>query len=374
MKIGLNATCFNDRPSGAKQRFIGIYKALFERLKDDEFVVYEPLDCRIAAWFDAPDNVTFKQTPLSNHGRLQKFFGGFRYWPSELKREQFDIFEWFHLPLPKMGARKTLLTIHDIRGLYLSGNWRERTLYKLALEWSLKHADHVVTVSASVRDEVLGFYPETKISVIYNGIDIDFFKETTQMELREVRQRLGLPEQFLLAVGHFEKRKNYLNLIEAVARLHERGRPVHLVVIGNDSGERGEVEARMRARNLDGYVHIFSGLTDDEVRCVYALSELFVFPSSYEGFGIPVLEVMASGRPIVLSDTPVFREITQDHGEYFSLHDPDAIANAIDAVLSTPEIQHRLVQYGKGRVMDFGFESIARDLAALYRSIGCEGQ
>jgi len=368
MKIGLNATCFNDRPSGAKQRFIGIYTELFRLLKDDEFVVYEPSDCRMATWFDYPGNVTFKQTPIASSGRFQKLLAGLRYWPSELSSEQFDIFECFHLPLLKTYAGKTLLTIHDIRGLYAKGNWWERVVYKAALEMSLKHADHVITVSEAVRDEVQGFYPMTPISVIYNGIDVEFFKKNTQSELQEVRQRLGIPEHFLLAVGHFEKRKNYQNLVEAIGRLHALGHPVHLVIIGNDSGEVRGIEGRVEALNLSSHVHIFNGLTDDDVRCVYNLSELFVFPSSYEGFGIPILEAMASGRPVVLSDTPVFREITQNQGEYFPPHDPDAIADTIASILSSPEKQKRLVQYGTSRVLDFGFGSIARDLATLYRS------
>lgn len=367
MKIALNATCLNNRASGARQRFIGIYSELFRLLHDDEFIVYEPADCQMASWFEGVTNVSFRQTPLSSQNRLQKLLRGLVYWPLSLKAEQPDLFEGYHLPLIKSPRGRTLLTIHDIRDM--NAGWQERVIYKIVLDQSFKAADHVITVSESMRNEILGFYPDLPISVIYNGIDTAHFNAISEMDLMAASQKFSLPENFLLSVGHFEKRKNYINLVNAVAGLHARGRLIHLVIIGNDSGEMAAVKERAHSLGLSDYVMIFNGLSDFDVRCIYKLCHLFVFPSAYEGFGIPVLEAMAAKCPMVLSDIPVFREITQNQGVYFLHNEPDSIATAIDEVLSSSSERERLVQYGDARVQDFSFKRIAMDLAKLYSSL-----
>ena len=369
MKIGLNATCYNDRPSGAKQRFLGIYSELVRRLPDAEFVVYEPADCRVGSWFDWAPNVTARRTPIQSEGRSGRLIGGLRYWRSALRSEEFDFFERFNMPSVKAPTGRTLRTVHDIRGLLPEHGILMRSTYKAVLARSLRTADHVITVSEAMKAEILGFYPDIRISVIYNGLDADPFHCLSESELAAVRRKFALPEEFILSVGHFEKRKNYLNLIDAVALLRDRGRSCSLLIVGNDSGQRKAMEQRILSKNLSGCVKILSGLSDLEVRCAYRLCSLFVFPSSYEGFGIPILEAMAAGRPMVLSDIPVFREITQDQGVYFRHDDVEAIAFAMENVLSSSGERARLVDYGNERVKAFSFPKLAGQVECLYKSL-----
>ena len=369
MKIGLNATCLNDRPSGAKQRFVGIYGQLVKRLPNVEFVVYEPADCRVGAWFDGAPNVFVKRTPLLSEGRLRKFVSGLSYWGPELSREKFDIFEGMNLPLVKAPTGRTLLTVHDIRGMHSESGILERTAYRVFFERSLRAADHVITVSNTMKREILGLFPEMPISVIHNGLDVQGFNAVSEIDQQVVRRKYDLPPEFILAVGHLERRKNYLLLVDAIAILTERGHFCSVLIIGNDSGERKAIEERIKSTNLTGYVKFLSGLSDFEVRCVYKLSSLLIFPSSYEGFGIPILEAMAAERPIVLSDTPVFHEITQDKGVYFPHDDPKAMAAAIEKVLSSGSERTRLIDYGKERIKAFSFQSLAGQLETLYKTL-----
>jgi len=368
LKIGLNATCLNDRPSGAKQRFVGIYGDLVKRLPDAEFVVYEPADCRVGAWFDGAPNVTARRTPLLSEGRVSKFLQGLGYWRMALPKEKFDLFEGFNQPLVRAPTGRTLMTIHDIRRMYSEYGALERGVYKIALARSMARADHVITVSETMKQEILGFFPRASISVIYNGLDATGFATVTEADLQAVRRKHGLPENFILAVGHLERRKNDLRLIDAMARLRDRGQSCSLLIIGNDSGERQVIEERIESAKLTGTVKFLSGLSEHEVRCAYKLCSLFVFPSSYEGFGIPILEAMAAERPMVLSDIPVFREITQDKGVYFPHDDAEAMAAAIETVLSSSSERARLIDYGKERVQAFSFQSLAGQLASLYKA------
>lgn len=369
MKIGLNGTCFNNRPSGAKQRFVGIYRELVKRIPEAQFVVYEPTDCRVGSWFAGAPNVSARCTPLPSAGRIERFLAGLSYWQPTLAQERFDLFEAFHLPLVKAPSGKIVLTIHDLRGLSPECGIVERMVFRSVLERSLKSADHVITVSGAMKEEILALYPRLRISVIYNGLDIREFNGDSESEMAAVRRKFGLPEEFILAVGHFEKRKNYQRLIDAVGLLRDRGRSCFLLIIGNDSGLRKVIEKQVESANLSGSVRLISGLSDLEVRCAYKLCKLFVFPSTYEGFGIPILEAMAAGRPIVLSDIPVFREITQDRGNYFQPHDVESLAFAIENVLSSGSERERLIEYGNKRVLDFSFQNLAGQLEDLYRSL-----
>lgn len=368
MKIGLNATCLNDRPSGARQRFVGIYGALVKRLPEAEFVIYEPSDCRVGVWFEGMPNVSARRTPIPSEGRARKFLGGLRYWRKALAEERFDFFERFNLPIVRAPTGRSLLTIHDIRNMHPQWGRIERPAYRAFLGRSLRAADHVITVSEAMKEEILDLYPDVPISVVYNGLDSREFDRVSESDLKAVRRKYSLPEAFILAVGHFEKRKNYLRLIDAVARLRDRGRACSLVIMGNDSGEGRAMQKRVVSANLSGHVTILSGLSDLEVRSAYKLCDLFVFPSSYEGFGIPILEAMAANRPMVLSDIRVFREITQDKGVYFPHDDVESMASAIDKVLSSSSERERLVAYGNERVLDFGFEALAAQVERLYQS------
>lgn len=300
---------------------------------------------------------------------MSKFLKGIGYWRMALPKESFDLFECFNLPLVSAPTGQTLLTIHDIRGLYSEHGELENGVYKTVLSRAISRSDHVITVSETLKQDILKVFPKTSISVIYNGLDVAPFVTISDSDLQTVRCMYGLPENFVLTVGHLELRKNYLRLIDAMARLRDRGCSYSLIIVGNDSGERQAIEERIEAVKLTSTVKFLSGLSDFEVRCIYRLCSLFVFASSYEGFGIPILEAMAAERPMVLSDIPVFREITQDKGVYFPHYDAEAMAVAIETVLSSESESTRLVDYGKERVKEFSFESLSGQLASLYKEL-----
>jgi glycosyltransferase involved in cell wall biosynthesis len=370
VKIELNATRLNSRPSGARQRFIGIYSELFALLPADEFVVYEPADCRVGDWFPQLANVSYVKTSIRSDSRVRKFMGDFEFLRARRKAGVSDVFEWFNFPAFKSPSKRSLITVHDIRSIFTNTNILSRNIQKRIVSASLNAVDGVVAVSETTRREVLSLCPRSSVCVIYNGVDPVIYNSVDLAKIDAVRNKLGLPSEFILAVGHLERRKNYVNLIEALTILHGRDCAVPLVIVGNDSGERASIVEAIERRGLSGYVILMSGLSDLEVRCLYILCTLFVFPSAYEGFGIPILEAMAAKRPMVLSDISVFREITEDRGVYFSPECPESIAAAIYNGLTSPTLRQKLVDYGEKRIHDFSFKNIARAYAKLYREIG----
>jgi glycosyltransferase involved in cell wall biosynthesis len=366
MKIGINATCLNDRPSGAKQRFIGIYSSLFRQLNEAEFIIYEPSDCNVTRWFTGQHNIRAIATPIPSLGRFAKISSNFRYWGNALKQENFDIFESMHLPMVRYPNGSNILTIHDLRGLDISNNYFSKIIYAKVLRASLLQADHVITVSEAMRSEITNFFPHKSISVIYNGLNFNSFNSVSSIANKNFLVKYLLPSGYLLAIGHLESRKNYHRLISSLANLSKRGIDAPLVIIGNDSGEESKLIEHINRLGLKHRVFILKGLSDLEVKCAYALSELVIFPSLYEGFGIPILEAMASGKPMVLSDIPVFKEITQNKCIYFSPNNIDSMSDAIELGLISSDIRDIIIKYGYSRVQDFDFDVLAKSLANRY--------
>jgi len=366
--IGLNATCLNDRPSGAKQRFVGIYSGLIKSFPNAKFFIYEPRDSSISSWFINSENISYIRTPIPSEGRIIKFLYSLIYFQIEFRKKKFDFFEGFHLPFftPLSGIK--FLTIHDIRGMLPSSKLSEKILHKLSLGKAIKDTDHIITVSEAMRQEILNFFPKTSLSVIYNGINFYNREIISDKNLIKFKEKYNINSEFILAVGHIESRKNYMRLIKAFSILKNKNYDCKLIIIGNDSGEKIKLQTLINQLNLQDQVNFLGGLTDLEVLCAYKLCALFVFPSLYEGFGIPILEAMAASRPIVLSDLPVFREITQNNGVYFDPENIKSIVTAIEMVLNSKSEQERIINYGNKRIKSFEYTNLSFQLVELYNS------
>jgi len=364
MRIGLNATCLNGRPSGANQRFRRLYGAVIRRNPELDFVVYEPADYPVATWFADAPNVSARRTPLPSTGRVARLRAGLGYWRRALAADAIDLFESFHLPLAAAPCPR-LLTVHDLSA---DASLLERLATRVALAHAFARADRVIAVSDAMRAEILAFRPGTAVSTVHNGVDARGFGTVDAAAHAEARRRWALPEDFALTVGHLKRRKNVALLIDAVAVLRARGLARPLAVVGR-GGEAKALRARIADRGLADLVTLIEDADDDAVRALYAGCRLVAIPSVYEGFGIPLIEAMAARRPLVTSDIAVFREITGGEGSYFPVDDVPAAAAAIERAWSDPAERMRLTANGDNRVGLFAFDRLADKVAALYADV-----
>ena len=366
MRIGINATCYNDRPSGAKQRFLGLYGQIFRRMNNHEFIIFQPSDCNLESWFHG-DNIKYVKTPIPSEGRLFKALKGINYWKSTLNKYQLDIFECFNIPTIQNPNGRTFQTIHDIRSLAFESSKLKRNFSKLVHSQSIKKVDRIITVSNYMKNEIQRYFPCSDIRKIYNGIDLSMAVLSQDIDIKKRKTQLKLPSDFLLSIGHFEKRKNYSSLLDAIKLLKDKGRDLSLIIVGNDNGEKKYIADKLKNLNLEKNVILFSNLTNEDVLLMYSLCTAFIFPSTYEGFGIPILEAMANAKPFILSDIDVFKEIAKSQGNYFNPHKIESIASSIIKTIDDSQLCMELSNFGKIRVVDFDFKNIAIELQTAFQ-------
>jgi glycosyltransferase involved in cell wall biosynthesis len=227
----------------------------------------------------------------------------------------------------------------------------------------------VIAVSEFTRADVIDQYrlDPAKVVAIPNGVN-SMFRPMEDAEAR-VRERFGIDRPFVLCVGALQARKNVPLAIEAYARLMGRGTDCELVVAGGDRGGRIDVlDAILRTR-LTGRVHLVGHVEDEELPALYSAARVLVFPSLYEGFGLPALEAMASGTPVVASNTTGLAEAVGDAGLTVDPTSAEELADALGRVLNDTALRERLIAAGHERAAHFTWARAAGATADVYRDV-----
>ncbi len=280
-------------------------------------------------------------------------------------------------PVPLPGRSKKIVTVYDLFFLDDPGrSVREaRRVFAGSVGASLAAADGILAISEFTRRSILDRFPvpEEKIAVAPLGLDPLFGEDIPAATLEKTRRKYQLPERFVLFVGAVEKRKNLVNLLEALARVRRAGEPVEFVLAGREGEASAEVGAAVERLGLGPAVRMLGYLPDPEVRDLYRLARLLVFPSLCEGFGLPLLEAMASGLASAVSRTGALPEVGGDAAAYFEPEDPADIARVILGLLGDEPRRRELAEKGKRRASGFSWAETARRTLAFYeRTAGAE--
>jgi glycosyltransferase involved in cell wall biosynthesis len=235
---------------------------------------------------------------------------------------------------------------------------------------NISRADAIITVSNFIRNQAVdefGFDPD-KVRVIPNGFDQGLFHPLQPQDGASVRQRLNLPDRFVLFVGSIEPRKNLLNLLEAYASLPRSLRDSTPLVLAGFSGWENTAIMR-RLKRLRENVRYLGFVEDADLAALYALAELFVYPSFYEGFGLPPLEAMACGCPVLVANTSSLPEVCADAALYTSPNDAEEMAAAMKRVLENTSLSQELRTKGLERATCFSWQTSALAHLELFRSL-----
>lgn len=270
--------------------------------------------------------------------------------------------------IPLISPSRYIITIHDIIPLvmekeYLPGRLK-KLLYIVRLKWAIKRADIIVVDSKYTKEDLIRYLgvSEHKIRVIYLGIEKQFKVINSDNSLRDIKEKFGISGPFILGIGSNEPRKNTISLINAFKILKERySSDLQLVIVGKQWAKQPDTNDCCQDIIFTGYVE------DDELITLYNNTEVFVFPSLYEGFGLPPLEAMACGAPVITSDISSLPEIV---GESAVLIDPQNIEQLVDCiwkVVNDREYRLSLKQKGLDHVKSFTWEKSIKELTELYK-------
>jgi len=318
----------------------------------------------VAGW---PANFDVRTTPVSDRLLTAAWHKLRLPFPVERLSGKSDIFHSTDFTLPPLAAALGVATIHDLSFLRLGEHADPglRDYLNARVPKTVAQAKRVLADSESTqRDlmELLGT-PAGKISVVYAGVEERFQPVNDPKRLEQVRSRYQLPDQFVLFVGTIEPRKNLKRLISAYAKMrHETALPHKLIISGAKGWLYEGVFEQVRLEGLTGGVLFPGFVADEDLPALYTLASLFVFPSLYEGFGLPPLEAMACGTPVVASNNSSLPEVLGTAALFVDAHDTASIAQAMVRVLSDKSLSARLSRLGRAQATRFTWQAAAEQL------------
>ena len=295
--------------------------------------------------------------------------------PLTLARTRIDLFHAPHYVVPALTTRKYVVTIHDCIHLRFPQYLPNRAALFYAqkmMSMAAKRSKRVLTVSEASKADILHYLgvPASKVEVIYNALDQRLAAPRTQEEIDRVRERFQLNSPFILYTGNIKPHKNLDRLIEAFYLVRRGGlEDLKLLIIGDEISKYPNLRRLVHRYQLHQHVRFLGFVPDATLAVLYQLASVFVFPSLFEGFGLPTLEAMASGTPVITSNVSSLPEVVGDAAVLIDPMNPNAIADAIGRVLGDTSLRAELVRRGRERVKRFSWERSAARVHEVYAEV-----
>jgi glycosyltransferase involved in cell wall biosynthesis len=284
-----------------------------------------------------------------------------------------DIIHFPAFPPSPLIRKNMIFTVHDATMWKFKDtlSLKNKLYMKPLSEIGLRRAKKILTVSNSSENEIGDVFPRIKNKIYNTGISVsDEIKQTdiSLLKQEEIKEIYKLPDKYFLTVGSLEPRKNLLFLIESFVEYVKRvEQPNKLIITGRAAWGSKEIHERVKQANIQEYI-VFTGyVPDDDLTVLYSLADYFVFPSIYEGFGLPVLEAMKHGTPVITSNSSSIPEVAGEAGIYFSPYDKDELIEILLNTHSNKEIRKIHSELAIKRSEKFSWGNVAKKIYALYK-------
>ena len=294
--------------------------------------------------------------------------------PRRLRRDRPDLLH-VQYTSPVFSSTPIVVSVHDVSFLEHPDYFEPFRALQLrfTVKRTVKSAARVITPSEFSKQRILSAYrlDEAKVVVLPNGVSSEFRPISREISQRWVDAKFGLPRPFILTVGDLQPRKNHVALIRAFEKLvHAHPHLTHhLVIVGKETWRASAVRAAAKRSSLADRIHFTGFVSDEGLRKLYGACDLFVYPSLYEGFGLPIVEAMACGRAVACSNTTAMPEVADSAAILFNPKSEDEMVLAMRDLLLNPELRQRMERLGLQRAAMFSWESNAAKTLDLYYEV-----
>lgn len=370
MKIGIDMKYIRHHGRGGNIGDELVQRNLLRHLgkidKDNQYYLYFNKDTDLKGYQDSfSSNIHPKTLNCLYQDRLLR--NVYRM-PLELKKNPVDLFHG-SAALPFFTRGKMVMTMWEFSPLLFPEyfTFYIRQTRRIMYHKSVAKAARIITGSYFMQKEISNYFkiPKGQISVIPIGIEERFLQNCSLEKIREVKQKYRIQSNYLLSVGDIYPKKNILRLIQAINRLKNKGDlKEHLVVVGSNLWKSSDIQDI----KLD-HVTFTGFIPDEDIPALYQGASAFVYPSLYEGFGIPVLEAMASRVPMALSNNTAFPELANDAAVYFDPFNVESISDTLGNLMNDSPLQQSLVEKGTSRMGHFAWENIVSQYCELYKEL-----
>lgn len=368
MKIAFDAKRAFNNTSGLGNYSRYTISSLCHAYPEEEYILYTPSVNKLID-FQVPENAE-TALPASFFARQFK-----SYWRSvrlkhRLLKDKIDLYHGLSNELPpgiKESGIKSVVTIHDLIFMRIPELYKsfDRKVYLKKTKNAVMEADQIIAISQQTKNDLIELLEadEQHIHIIFQGCHPWFYNTHSILELCAIRDKYSLPDQFLLYVGTIEKRKNLLKIIQA---LHKGKIDVPLVAVGKETEYMNEINEYIRENNISNvtFVHY---IPNSDLPAVYQLAYAFIYPSAYEGFGIPVIEALNSEIPVITSRGGCLEETAGPGGILVDPEDPDEMIEAIKKVFEDQELRNQLILDGGKHVLQYRPEQTIPRLFDVYK-------
>jgi glycosyltransferase involved in cell wall biosynthesis len=359
MHLGIDARIFSSRFTGIGRYTYEISKRFFELRPDWSFTLF--LNEKEYDLFTPPrKNIRKICAPERLYSIKEQITLPFR-----MFSQKCDTYFFPHFNVPIFFPKPFVTTIHDITISLFPGKKKTSFVhslgYKLVFRNAVRCSKKIFTVSENTRNDLVvkKKVPPEKIVVAYNGVGEEFLHPSAPVDKQSVMQKFSLQSPYFLYTGVWRDHKNLLGLMEAFSSLLEKGVDVSLVITGNPDPYYPEVLKYISDHHLQDRIKTVGLVDDQDLISLYGSARAYIFPSFYEGFGMPPLEAMAMGIPVSASNTSCIPEICGNAARFFSPYDSAEMAKAMEEVFFDESLRESLIKNGKIRVQHFSWDTAA---------------
>lgn len=376
MKIGFDAKRLYNNFTGLGNYSRFVVEALYRSFPENEYMLFTPKvkhNPETIFFLSAPAIRTITPPPLISSLKLGSFWRSFRI-GHEAERSGVSIYHGLSHELPKdlPGKIRSIVTIHDLIFLRYPQfyNAIDVAIYKSKVNHACSKADAIVAISEQTANDIVTFLKvkRERITVVYQGCHPNFKKDYNAQQLEAVTLKYNLPSEFILNVGTIEPRKNALLILQALTILKDKT-DIPLVIVGRATNYQKELDAYAERHGLLERIRYVHNAAFEDLPLIYRRAKIFVYPSLFEGFGIPLIEAIESGLPVITSRDSCFSEAAGQASSYVDPKDAASLAAELLKFLTDDSLRFKSLEESKRYVSRFEPAVIANDMMRVYRRV-----